>query len=421
MEIRADPVYLEGMKGLDLKSFYAQSLGISAPWKVTEVAFDGDHSLVRITVECAAGVVWADPETGERAEIKGWRERTWRHLDTCHFQTIVTARIPRLLLKDGKTMSVSVPWAEPGGRLTRALEEHVIDLLRECRTVRAAARFAVLTDDMVDGVMRRAVTRGLLRREESFPTSLGIDDKSIRKGHRYATLLVDLDNGCVIDVADGRTIDVAAGLLRGLSETARSGVEAIAMDMSPAYIAAAREVLPDAAIVFDRFHVAMHLNAAVDRVRRTEQRRLSSSGDSGLKNSKYFWLRSSVDLRTRGAAEFRALLARDLQTGTAWTLKENFRHFWEFRSLGRAMKFVSEWVDAVRASGLKPMIDAAATVMRHLDGILNYLKHRITNATCEGLNSMVQSLKHSAKGLPNYEAFRTRILFFLGQLDMRFS
>jgi transposase len=372
-------------------------------------------------VECAAGVVWADPETGERAEIKGWRERTWRHLDTCHFQTIVTARIPRLLLKDGKTMSVSVPWAEPGGRLTRALEEHVIDLLRECRTVRAAARFAVLTDDMVDGVMRRAVTRGLLRREESFPTSLGIDDKSIRKGHRYATLLVDLDNGCVIDVADGRTIDVAAGLLRGLSETARSGVEAIAMDMSPAYIAAAREVLPDAAIVFDRFHVAMHLNAAVDRVRRTEQRRLSSSGDSGLKNSKYFWLRSSVDLRTRGAAEFRALLARDLQTGTAWTLKENFRHFWEFRSLGRAMKFVSEWVDAVRASGLKPMIDAAATVMRHLDGILNYLKYRITNATCEGLNSMVQSLKHSAKGLPNYEAFRTRILFFLGQLDMRFS
>lgn len=421
MEIRADPVYLEGMKGLDLKSFYAQSLGISAPWKVTEVAFDGDHSLVRITVECAAGVVWADPETGERAEIKGWRERTWRHLDTCHFQTIVTARIPRLLLKDGKTMSVSVPWAEPGGRLTRALEEHVIDLLRECRTVRAAARFAVLTDDMVDGVMRRAVTRGLLRREESFPTSLGIDDKSIRKGHRYATLLVDLDNGCVIDVADGRTIDVAAGLLRGISETARSGVEAIAMDMSPAYIAAAREVLPDAAIVFDRFHVAMHLNAAVDRVRRTEQRRLSSSGDSGLKNSKYFWLRSSVDLRTRGAAEFRALLARDLQTGTAWTLKENFRHFWEFRSLGRAMKFVSEWVDAVRASGLKPMIDAAATVMRHLDGILNYLKYRITNAMCEGLNSMVQSLKHSAKGLPNYEAFRTRILFFLGQLDMRFS
>ena len=128
-----------------------------------------------------------------------------------------------------------------------------------------------------------------------------------------------------------------------------------------------------------------------------------------------------MDLRTRGAADFRALLARDLQTGTAWTLKDTFRHSWGFRSLGPAMEFVSEWVDAVRASGLKPMIEAAATVLRHLDEILNYLRHPTTKAMSEGLNSMVQSIKPSAKDLPNYESFRTRILFFRGQLDMRFS
>jgi len=409
------------VKALDLKSFYAQSLDISAPWKVTDVTFEGDHRVVNVFVECASGVVWADPETGERAEIKDWRERTWRHLDTCHYQTIVTARIPRVKLKSGKTMTVSVPWAQPGGRLTCAFEEHVIELLQECRTVRGTARVAVISEDEVDGVMQRAVARGLLRREESFPSCLGIDDKSIRKGHRYATLLVDLDKGCVIDVGEGRTAATAAGLLGTLSEAARGNVEAVAMDMSTAYIKAVRDVLPKAAIVFDRFHITMHLTDAVDKVRRQEHRVLSAEGDSVLKGSKYFWLKTPDDLRTRGAAEFRALLARDLQTGTAWVLKENFRHLWSFRTLSRAMKFVSDWVDAVRASGLKPMIEAAEMVVRHLDGILNYITHPITNAMSEGINSMVQSLKHSAKGLPNFVSFRTRILFFLGQLDMRHS
>ena len=117
------------MKALDLKSFYAQSLGISAPWKVTDVTFEGDHRVVNVFVECASGVLWADPETAERAEIKDWRERTWRHLDTCHYQTIVTARIPRVKLKSGKTMTVSVPWAMPSGRMTCAFEEHFIELL----------------------------------------------------------------------------------------------------------------------------------------------------------------------------------------------------------------------------------------------------------------------------------------------------
>jgi hypothetical protein len=81
------------VKSLDLTWFYAQSLGISAPWKVTDVVLDGEHKVVTVFVECASGVAWVDPETGERAEIKDWQESIWRHLDTCQSQTIVTARV----------------------------------------------------------------------------------------------------------------------------------------------------------------------------------------------------------------------------------------------------------------------------------------------------------------------------------------
>ena len=89
------------MKELSLKEFYAQSLELKAPWKVVEVKIDGEERQVRLRVECARGEVWEDPETNERAEIKDWEERTWRHLDPCQFETIITAKVPRLLLKAG--------------------------------------------------------------------------------------------------------------------------------------------------------------------------------------------------------------------------------------------------------------------------------------------------------------------------------
>ena len=124
------------MKELSLKEFYAQSMELKAPWKVVEVKIDGEARQVRIRVECARGEVWGDPDTNERAEIKDWEERTWRHLDTCQFETIITARVPRLLLKSGRTVTASVPWAAPRGRFTLSFEAHVIALLQHCRTVR---------------------------------------------------------------------------------------------------------------------------------------------------------------------------------------------------------------------------------------------------------------------------------------------
>jgi transposase len=120
------------MKFLDLKSLYAHSLGMTTPWTVNDVVFDGEHKMVTVFMERASSVAWADPETGERAGIKDWQERTWRHLDTCQFQTIVTAGVPRLLLKSGMSIIASVPWVPRSARVTRSLEPHPIDALPNC-------------------------------------------------------------------------------------------------------------------------------------------------------------------------------------------------------------------------------------------------------------------------------------------------
>ena len=406
------------MEELTLEHFYAQSLGLEDPWSVTGVVIDGERKEVRIRVECKAGEVWADPETAERAHIKDWHERTWRHLDTCEYQTIIIARVPRLTLSDGSTMTVTVPWAEPKGRFTKRFESRVIALLEQCRTVRGAARLAQITEDQADGIMERAVARGLLRRTDEPLRYIGLDEKAIAKGQRYATILNDLEGHRVIEVMPERTQEAAETLLGTLPEPTRKAIKAVAIDMWPAYIGAVGKVLPDADAVFDRFHIKKHLNEAVDKVRRQEHRELSAAGNLILKGSKYLWLKEHEDMRLKASREFRALLVQDLQTGTAWALKENFDQFWKYHQWTRAARFLDHWMQTVFTAGLKPLVKAAEMIGNHSEGILNYIHHRITNAASEGINSTIQSLKHAARGLPSFKTFRLRVLFFLGKLNM---
>ncbi len=151
--------------------------------------------------------------------------------------------------------------------------------------MRGVARLARITEDSADGVMRRAVERGLLRHQLQSPKLLGFDEpersgdrppqaarrvsganqKAIRKGHRYATILTDVGNGCVIDLVEERTKEAALHLLGQLPEGSTGSVQAAAMDMWPAYIGAVEQALPKAAIVCDKFQIIKHLNEVVDK------------------------------------------------------------------------------------------------------------------------------------------------------------
>lgn len=407
------------LSGIKLEEFYAQSLGITSPWEVTEVKIIEAEKRFQISVECSEKATWADPETGEQTQIHGWRERSWRHLDTCEFETWVTVNVPRVKLSSGKTKTVVVPWAEESGRFTKSMESHVIDILLRTHTVGGAARIARITRDQAEGVMNRAVKRGLARREEISLSQVGIDEKAIRKRHQYATILTDLDSGRVVEVVEKRTKQAAKELLENLPDKVSQSIEAVAMDMWPAYIGAVEDVLPEAAIVFDRFHIKKHLNEAVDRVRRKENRKLVKEGDASLKGSKYSWLKKRPDLRTKAAAEFRKLLAEQFDTGKAWTLKELFDRFWQYSSRSWAMRFLDNWIEEAKDTMLKPLIEAADMLRKHEAGLMNYFSFQITNAAAEGINSMIQTLRSAARGLPDFEKFRNRVLFHLGQLNLR--
>ena len=128
---------------------------------------------------------------------------------------------------------------------------------------------------------------------------------------------------------------------------------------------------------------------------------------------------SRLDPRTQLGIEFRELLNHDLQTATAWALKENFHHFWSYQSWTHACRFLDIWEEAAHETDLKPVQRVAAMIEKHAEGLLHFIHHPITNAASEGINSTIHSLKHAARGLVNFKSLRIRILFFPGKLNLR--
>ncbi len=146
--------------------------------------------------------------------------------------------------------------------------------------------------------------------------------------------------------------------------------------------------------------------------------RAHERGDERLTGSKQLWLFNPENLSEDRWIEFEALKDQELKTSRAWAIKEQFRWFWEYRYAGNARKFFDQWYGWATRSRLKPIIKVAKMLKRHLDNILTYFRHGITNAMSEGFNSRIQSIKSQARGFRAFENFRTRILFYCGKLDL---
>lgn len=406
------------MRDTDL---YAQILGIKSPWFVENVQLDVAKGRVDISLGHESGVLWACPQCGKELSCRDHaEERAWRHLDTCQLRTFLHARIPRVDCPEHGVAQVSVPWAEPRGRFTLLMERLIIDVLTQCSTVIGVCRLLDISWDEAFGVMQRSVRRGLARKRQSQISYLGVDEKAFRKGHSYMTIVSDLMRGTVEHIAEERKTRSLEEYYQGLSVDQLGAIEAVAMDMWPAYFQATCKWVPKAQekIVFDRFHIMQHVNRAVDTVRKRENRELTAQGDMTLKGTKYLWLFAESRLPDKYRPRLELLKASCLKVARAWAMKESLRALWGYLSPGWARRFFRKWYAWARRSKLAPMVKVAQTLKAHLENIVTYCRHRITNATSEGLNSKIMSIKRKACGHRNKENFKTAIYFFCGGLDL---
>ena len=403
----------------ELQKHYAQLLGIGSPWEVKTVELKLAEKKVEIELGWQWGAAAKCPECGRDCSIHDCApERTWRHLDTMRFTTLIRARTPRSDCPEHGVKTMSVPWAAPQGRFTVLFERFAVEVLLASATISQACELLGLSWDTAQEIMRRAVERGLERRQLEHLKYLGMDEKSFKRGQSYITLLTDLEESRVLDVVEERTTEAADRLWETLSPEQKQAVEAVAVDMWEPFMQTIQKQVPDADIVHDKFHVSKYLGEAVDKVRRQEHKELMAQGDETLKGTRQLWLYNPQNFSPDQAEEFSTLKDLQLKVARAWAAKELFSKFWDYQEEGWARRFFKDWFGWVSRSRLKPVVEVAQMLKRHLENLLTYLKHHITNAVTEGLNSKIQSLKSAARGFRNFRNYRVRILFFCGKLNL---
>jgi transposase len=400
---------------------YRQILGIELPWYVSRVELDLASESVRVYLEYRLMTEWTCPSCGTGASVHDHRDaRSWRHLDSCQLKTFLVASLPRVKCPKHGVLTVRVPWTEPESRFTQLFERFAIDVLRATGVQAKAAELLRLSPGQVHDLMCRAVVRGRQRRdaEESVPHA-SLDEKSFKSGHQFITVLGDSWGKRVLEVAEGRTLEVAENLLKqGLSESQKRGVQSVSMDMWVAFMNARERVLPEADTVHDRFHVAKYLNDAVDKTRRAENRALRKEDDASLHQTKYLWLKALDNMTEKQRAALEALSGLELETAKVWAFKESFRSFFECQSETDARTFFVTWYDAALALGNAHLTQVARMLMSHINGLLAYIRHRVTNALAEAINGHIQRIKANARGFRRFENFRIAILFFWGTLEL---
>jgi transposase len=402
------------------RQLYQQILGIVSPWFVSRVELDLETEEVHVYLEHKKTASWCCPECGEVCPLHDHQpERTWRHLDTCQYQTVLHAQLPRTRCEQHADRVAEIAWAAPHGRFTAMFERLVIDWLGAASQQAVADRIGLSWDE-VHGIMERAVKRGLARREAEPIRYIGVDEKSFRKRHRYVTVVTDIDRGRVLYVADDRKRKSLDGFWPTLTENQLVSIKGVAMDMWGPYITSTKEHLPDAdeKIVFDKFHVAKHLGEGVDKVRRGENKQLCEAKDNRLVGTKFDWLKGRAKFKLNEWRAFCRLRRGNLQTSRAWAMGKQAMKLWDYTYLGAAENHFRWWYRWATHSRLPPMIEKAKMLKRHLQSILNYLTHPITNALSESLNSKIQWVKYTARGFRNRDNFKTAIYFHCAKLDL---
>lgn len=400
-------------------SLFTESLGIEEPWYVSSVEFSREQKRLDIQLEYRKNVQFPCPQCGgTNTDIYDRQDHSWRHVNYFEHQTHLHTKVPRVWCHDCSRDShgvrlVDVPWTRKMSHFTKLFEAYVLQLAKDM-PVLAIARLVGERDKRIWRIIRHYVDQARAKEDFSNVSRVSIDETAIARGHKYVTVVADIDERKVLFVTPGKDAAVVDTFVEDFVSHKGNPeqVTTVSCDMSPAFIAGTQKAFPSAAITFDKFHVVKVLSEAVDTVRREEQRKHPE-----LKRSRYVWLKNPSNLTTAQAETLGTLSKQNLKTVRAYHMLMNFKELWQ-QPKAFAKPFLDKWYFWATHSRLKPMIQAAKTIHRHQQGILSWFDTHVTNGLIESMNSLIQAAKRRAKGYRNVDNFITIIYLLLGKLKL---
>jgi transposase len=403
------------MKQEDL---FTIALGLQDPWFVEKVEFIAQAGTLVNELHLHVNhkpLQKFRAEDGKEYPVYDHVDRTWRHLNFFQHECYLHARVPRVKSKDGNTLQVDVPWAKPGSSFTLLFEAFSLFLLQAGASLTSAGELMKVDSRVIGRIVNYYVAVALATEKLEPVEALGIDETSVKKGHNYVTVLTDLERKKVVAVSPGKDGEAVSKSLEIMSKRgAQPGeVKKVAMDLSPAYTAAVLDQLPQAAIIYDRFHLEQLLSRQLDTIRKQEQ-----AENQLLRKTKYLWLRNNANLTQKQSDQIHYLSITFPNLGKAYQLKEQFKEIYNNAEPADALAALKEWIRLAEVSKLAPLQTFVNTLKAHWSGIVTYFHTRLTSAFAERTNLKIQEIKRTAKGYRNLNNYIAMIYFHCGGLNL---
>ena len=353
------------------------------------------------------------PDCGSAAvHGQGHKERFLQTVPMGLKPTYLLVKVPRVIcFRCEHTRQVKVPFADPRRTYTHAFERYALELSK-LTTIQDAARHLGVSWDIVKDIQKRHLQRRFGKPKLKNLREIAIDEVAVGKGHRYFTLVLDLQSGAVVYVGDGKGVQALTAFWRRL-RAAHAKVRAVATDMGRPYIRAVREQLPRAVHVFDHFHVVKLFNDKLSALRRELYRQLTDEEQRRvLKGTRWLLLKNPENLDSRRNEQQRLRDALRLNTPltVAYYLKEDLRQIWGQPNKATARLVLNDWIRRAKASSIPILEQFAHTMTEHRKGILAYYDYPISTGPLEGTNNKIQTMKRQAYGFRDHDFFKLRIL-----------
>jgi transposase len=398
---------------------FTLGLGLTPPWRVVDqrLEISKQPNELHLAVAAEAGARFPCPTCGRACKPHDWKEMSWRHLNFFQHACFVSARVPRTDCPDHGVLRINVPWARADSGFTLLFEQAALLLMREM-PVAAAARIIGVTDKRLWRVLQFYIGQAIGRLDLSGVQAIALDETAAKRGHTYVTVFIDLDavEKPVLFVTPGKGKDCMTAFRAFLSEHGGepSRIAEVVCDMSAAFLAAAAETFPQAAVTVDWFHVVQVFTTAVEKVRRAEaHRRAMPKGArwAALKKPEALTEKQRQaleELETGGFATAEAYRAKEMLrwvrvAATAQAARWRLTHF---------LNHVGERLDEADTI-LDPVRDAVETVRRHAARIIRRWNSGHSNARLEALNGLFQAARARARGYRNTATFAC-IIYLIG-------